>query len=574
MFNSIRRNTALFILVVFATTALFGFSMFVELQPAKAIFGIDAAIRFAIDVATAFARAFLLRLIARFAMELLQKLEQHHTIQNILYYADALEVDQYLGNYVNKQIDKPKGESDVKKDPALTNVDAIIAKDNQNNFYERNRGQIDLIASLSQQRADIDFYADRAEISGGSSANLSWQVDSSALNIRVELQTQGGGTQSVDAVGSVTVSPGQTTDYYLAVFDAATNNLMQTEHVRITVTGTAEPVLAPNPIKAIPGFTRDEERQLTTAAVLRLTNGGSCVGGPDAAIRNVAIYNAAKIRGFSFNQLQPSDPSAIYYQRMAMMGNPYASPDFQELAMRDFASQAQSVAKQAAIQEITSPGLKNVRSGSNLIVKGVASIQSRVDKLLDKIFKQQDINSDSNAIAGVANVIGTILGTVIADVVFSNILGARVLAENPYCGLPSPTIARNLATPNYNADTTGQKTNIINNSAPSAAESAQPFIRVNGEITTSIREGEGVTLSWSVGNIPGQASISAGIGAVGASGSLGLTPTTDTAYALTVGGNTIGVAYVTVLPAPVTGLPEEEVGGAQIELSPSFKVRE
>src|SRR3989344_4290070 len=176
-FPSFRKSSALIILVVFATTALLGFSLFIDLRPAQAIFGIDAAIQIAFEFVKAFARAFVLRTIARFAMALLEKLEQHHTIQNALYYADALEVDQYIGNYVNKQMDKPKGESDVKKDPALTNVDAILAKDNQNNFYERNRGQIDLIASLSQQRADIDFHADRAEISGGSSANLSWQVD-------------------------------------------------------------------------------------------------------------------------------------------------------------------------------------------------------------------------------------------------------------------------------------------------------------------------------------------------------------------------------------------------------------
>ncbi|HLD64166.1 MAG TPA: hypothetical protein VI913_04715, partial [Candidatus Peribacteraceae bacterium] len=72
------------------------------------------------------AKAFALRFITNMIMGLLQKLETLHVIKNVMYYADALSFNQYIGNKLNKFIDKPTDPTQVRDTEADTNVAGII----------------------------------------------------------------------------------------------------------------------------------------------------------------------------------------------------------------------------------------------------------------------------------------------------------------------------------------------------------------------------------------------------------------------------------------------------------------
>ena len=99
------RNAALAVLIVFSVFAFLGFSMYVDLEQAQAQFAVTVvgdiydAIK---EVIVAVAKAIVLMVAVRYAMDLVQKLEQNHTIRNILFYSDALGADQYLGDFLNK----------------------------------------------------------------------------------------------------------------------------------------------------------------------------------------------------------------------------------------------------------------------------------------------------------------------------------------------------------------------------------------------------------------------------------------------------------------------------------------
>src|SRR3989338_526070 len=130
------RSTALILLVAFCGTALFGFTILYIFKPTptQALFGIGGAItaimlmayHTARDFLKAMAEAFVLRFISTMLLQLLRRLETLHVVKNIMYYADALQFNQYIGNKLNKIVDKPADPTQVKDTEADTNIANII----------------------------------------------------------------------------------------------------------------------------------------------------------------------------------------------------------------------------------------------------------------------------------------------------------------------------------------------------------------------------------------------------------------------------------------------------------------
>jgi len=131
-----RRSTALIILVAFCGVALFGFTVLYVFKPTptQALFGIGGVITAILliafhkaqDFLIAMAKAFALRFIANMLVQLLQRLETLHVVKNIMYYADALSFNQYIGNKLNKLVDKPIDQTQVRDTEADTNIAGII----------------------------------------------------------------------------------------------------------------------------------------------------------------------------------------------------------------------------------------------------------------------------------------------------------------------------------------------------------------------------------------------------------------------------------------------------------------
>jgi len=156
--SSLTYYTTLTILVTFSTLAFLGFSLGIELKPAKAFFGIDAAIQIAFtqlwDTLKSLAKVVLVKFVSNFVIKIMQKLESLHVIKNILYYSDALEFDQYLGNQLNKIVLKPKTQAEAQalEDPEDTNIGSIAAEADLN-LRDLNPGQIEDLAGSG----DYDF---------------------------------------------------------------------------------------------------------------------------------------------------------------------------------------------------------------------------------------------------------------------------------------------------------------------------------------------------------------------------------------------------------------------------------
>src|SRR3989344_3121191 len=129
------RSTALILLVAFCGTALFGFTILYIFKPAPTqAFGFGGVItaillmayHTARDFLKAMAEAFVLRFISTMLLQLLRRLETLHVVKNIMYYADALQFNQYIGNKLNKIVDKPADPTQVKDTEADTNIANII----------------------------------------------------------------------------------------------------------------------------------------------------------------------------------------------------------------------------------------------------------------------------------------------------------------------------------------------------------------------------------------------------------------------------------------------------------------
>ncbi len=107
--------------------------------------------------------------------------------------------------------------------------------------------------------------------------------------------------------------------------------------------------------------------------ILRFIPQFSCANKAD--FQQLFEAKARDFLGFDPANVDPKDPQ--FYEKLAKVGNFFASPNGWELYFRDAADQAQSQAEKAATLEISSPGLKAARDlVSNQIQASLASINN------------------------------------------------------------------------------------------------------------------------------------------------------------------------------------------------------
>jgi len=107
----------------------------------------------------------------------------------------------------------------------------------------------------------------------------------------------------------------------------------------------------------------DRNRQLLIVGASSLyTSGISCAPANNSlALQRAADYLAASSAGFTVNEINPAS-GALFYEQMAKLGTPEASPEFWRLGFQDLATTNEGKARAAAELEITSPGLKSTQT--------------------------------------------------------------------------------------------------------------------------------------------------------------------------------------------------------------------
>jgi len=429
------RSTSLVVLIAFCGVALLGFTVVYvwEPTPAQALFGIGSVItalmliafHIAHDLLIAVAKAFALRFIANMLMQLLQRLETLHVVKNVMYYADALSFNQYIGNKLNKFIDQPTDPTQVRDTEADTNVAGII------------------------------------------------------------------GAFSVLPIGS---------------------QIMSSQQLETIATGGQ--------------LTPQQESTIVKGTLAMLTSAGGCRGTNRTAIQNVSKYLAAKNAGVTARSINPG--SASFYEQMTRLADPFSSPAYVQLGLEDTAQQVEAEAEASANQELLSSGQKTGKSlTENTILAGVGNIQERVSSILNNLL---GANVESSS-TGFASAIGNMLADFVTQAILRNDI--RVTAEQGTCGVPVTSPAPLPPIP-----------------LPPGGGTFNITFTVNGTNSTVIRRGESATLSWNVVEPTGNVTISnlpASCSPPGLSGTCQVSPTSDTTYTLSVDGQTVGQATVTVI---------------------------
>ena len=569
------------ILIVFSVSALLGFSMFINLRPAQGFTGgILAAIWHFVqnkiwEFVTAIAKSFIMKFVSSFMIKLLQKLESLHVIKNILYYSDALGFDVYLGSALNKAIVKPTTKEEADELEKDTNIGKIAFEAQQK--FNLDPKQAEKLAYMSDQRGSIDlflFKATKLIIKPGESTTLQWTISGDGL------ATANLCEDKVNLAGAKLVQPQVSTVYRLAVI-GGDKKIVDTKNITIQVEGPGAPILCTLRTPGIlPGLSASQEKNLLRGTLASMTSQAACGGTNSQLIQNMAIYNAAKVRGFDPRQIDPT--SGNYYTYMARLGNPFASPEFQELAMRDMASSIDAQAQAAVQQELNSNGLKALRAEQNNITRSSDSIGAAIQEAMGNLFNQ---TSESKELSKGAQVVASSIGKFLAELVTSLIFKAKgtVITENPLCGI-GVLASQDIYQGGISAGEIG---------SVGAAN-----IAVNGQSAIGWKEGDGpVVLSWSVEltdetknstvtitNLPPEC-LSANFAPVNGvvNGSCQFTPTDDFTMELKLitGGtvDTYGVATVSIeTPATPAEEPDGgtsgEVGTQKSEISPAFRVRE
>lgn len=493
-FNFHLRATTLAIIVVFSVVAVLGFSLSVDLKPAQAFLGFGDIVIDPTHIATTVAKsveekiwdfakgvilAFTVTFVANMAVKMMQKLESLHVIQNMLYYADALEVDQYIGNQLNKVVLKIDNAVNAEKfsEPTETNVASIAAKADLN-FQGLSPGQVQELASYS---ADCEEDPETGGVSCPLPAGTGDGVVSCVAN-----PNQPGCQNPGAATGSRSDDPCQPNDPR----PGCQNPGAAVYGPQLPPGCTIDP--ARNKMKCPrKGLNQEQERLLLRGALALATGPIACGGFNDRAFRNVAIYNAAKNRGVDPRRINPR--SGNYYTDLAKQGNPFASPDFQELAMRDAAAQAEARARQAVQMELMSNGLKSLRADRNAITRTSQTIADFISSSLDTALKAP---LHGGAGGPAASAIGRALAQIVTQVIFVD--RGRLVAENPYCGI-AQTVIEGRVTDIYNGG--GFDEGLGPGRAPNISERYRgSLINVDGRNGVDVLPIETVILTWSVRN--------------------------------------------------------------------------
>lgn len=430
-YSEFLRAATLVTLVVFCVSAIFGFSMFLQLRQAKAFFGsIFAAIwHFLATKAWEFikdvAKVFLLKFIQNMVVKLIQKLETLHVIKNILYYSDALGFDQYIGAGLNKLIMKPKTAAEAKEleDPKETNV-ASQTLDTQG-LATLNPRQAEQLAYLQpavspeKKVTAYNFTATKTQISQGESVELSWSAEGTGIQY-VDLCRD-----NVAQSGKSLVTPSQTTTYVLKVYDNV-RAILGSKSLTITVPGTTAITCPTNTSSSGGGLTKEQESKLLRGTLAMMTSQMACGGINGSVLRNMSIYQAARARGFDPRKIDPR--SGNFYTQMYQLGNPLTSPEFQSLAMQDTINSIEAQAKMAINNELNSTGMKALRAEQNQITRSGQTIADSLSQAIGSLF-----NTNIEGASTFAVKVGSFLADLVTSTIFQQ--KGRVLTENALCGV-------------------------------------------------------------------------------------------------------------------------------------------
>lgn len=134
--------------------------------------------------------------------------------------------------------------------------------------------------------------------------------------------------------------------------------------------------------------------------------------------------------GFDPSSLDPNDPD--YYEKLTKVGNFLSQPGGWELYYKDIASQAQSVAEQAAGAELNSPGQKTARDVVGNIITPVAVSVSTLQGIFTRYLSEGRSDQQSTVVEKVTS---QITQTFLNSFVFKGV----VLQEQKAC-IPIPQV--------------------------------------------------------------------------------------------------------------------------------------
>src|SRR3989344_4771033 len=346
-------------------------------------------------------------------------------------------------------------------------------------------------------------------------------------------------------------------------------------------------------------------QKLIVGASTMFTSAISCGGINEKALDNTARYLAAASAGINSRDIDPRNPLQ-FYESMARFGNPNTNTQFWKTQLEQLGKENESRARQAAVLELTSPGLKatQVRTAGgtktqtslsfisageqnaqnslfNIAIKGTegpystssfgafltSAISNGIDQLLP--FFGINLNSDVTSFGNQMVQLGTQVGKNIVsnyavslyNKLASQIFQGEILAESPNCGRRAPvrgtfTAADRRFVP---PDTDNDVNNFLGGSTNTTPTEELIFNVSSGSITG----GEIVTLNWDATLLTGVSTVTISGGNVGGdkpvAGFVEDTPLVTTTYTATAGGKSVS-RTVTVAPRSTSLLNAEPLG--------------
>lgn len=144
-----------------------------------------------------------------------------------------------------------------------------------------------------------------------------------------------------------------------------------------------------------------EFRKILAGAITQFLPSISCAIGNKNALQKTTELLALETVGFIGRDIDPNSPE--FYEQMAKLGNPFATPPFWNIALQDAAQATESKARQAATLEILSPGIKAPQGGgtnardAKKISRSISLIQEGKKNTWESIYQSVYKGSDSSA---------------------------------------------------------------------------------------------------------------------------------------------------------------------------------
>jgi hypothetical protein len=160
----------------------------------------------------------------------------------------------------------------------------------------------------------------------------------------------------------------------------------------------------------------------------------SCGFNNPAALKNAYKQKALEYIGFDLDSVKPSDPD--FYEKMLRLGDFFASPQGWELYLEDVASQVRYEAKNAAVLELVSPGVKVSRSQTSKEIEVyLEKIRSSVEANIAGAFNFDASKSNSGSFLG--QIIDTVTQSITDALLHKFIFKGATFKEQKVCVQPT-----------------------------------------------------------------------------------------------------------------------------------------